>query len=313
MSIDPVCDIFMRMLAGTGMPTRTTRHYTCFGHNTNTQSHYTHPFDFTLSICQTNRRNQRLAEFDAKRAQRRAEAADEDGDGGGAGGGGDADAERAAMIAGMSLNDGGGDDSDDDDGYAKKERKAKGLEGIIETENSNRAPQRSMKIGDLGSGADQKPMTRKEREEKEKAAKAAAYRKRHEAGLTEEYKHDMAKLAEVKARREVAAAKKAAEAEATKLEEEERKQKVEQAGVWDSGSDSDSDDNKKKKKKKKDSKKSKSGKGGDGGFDGPKLDKITIKKMKPAQLKEALKERGQDIQGNAKALTTRLLDFEAKR
>ena len=261
----------------------------------------------------TNRRNQRLAEFDAKRAQRRAEAADEDGDGGGAGGGGDADAERAAMIAGMSLNDGGGDDSDDDDGYVKKERKAKGLEGIIETENSNRAPQRSMKIGDLGSGADQKPMTRKEREEKEKAAKAAAYRKRHEAGLTEEYKHDMAKLAEVKARREVAAAKKAAEAEATKLEEEERKKQVEQAGVWDSGSDSDSDDNKKKKKKKKDSKKSKSGKGGDGGFDGPKLDKITIKKMKPAQLKEALKERGQDIQGNAKALTTRLLDFEAKR
>ena len=215
------------------------------------------------------------------------------------------------MIAGMSLND-GGDDSDDD-GYVKKERKAKGLEGIIETENSNRAPQRSMKIGDLGSGADQTPMTRKEREEKEKAAKAAAYRKRHEAGLTEEYKHDMAKLAEVKARREVAAAKKAAEAEATKLEEEERKKKVEQAGVWDSGSDSDSDDDKKKKKKKKDSKKSKSGKGGDGGFDGPKLDKITIKKMKPAQLKEALKERGQDIQGNAKTLTTRLLDFEAKR
>ena len=216
------------------------------------------------------------------------------------------------MIAGMSLND-GGDDSDDDGGYVKKERKAKGLEGIIETENSNRAPQRSMKIGDLGSGADQQPMTRKEREEKEKAAKAAAYRKRHEAGLTEEYKRDMAKLAEVKARREAAAAKKAAEAEATQLAEEERKKKAEQAGVWDSGgSDSDSDDDK-KKKKKKDSKKSKSGKGGDGGFDGPKMDKITIKKMKPAQLKEALKERGQDIQGNAKTLTTRLLEFEAKR
>jgi hypothetical protein len=264
----------------------------------------------SINTKQTNRRNQRLAEFDAKRAQRRAEAADEDGDGGG----GDADAERAAMIAGMSLND-GGDDSDDDGGYVKKERKAKGLEGIIETENSNRAPQRSMKIGDLGSGADQQPMTRKEREEKEKAAKAAAYRKRHEAGLTEEYKRDMAKLAEVKARREAAAAKKAAEAEATKLAEEERKKKAEQAGVWDSGSDSDSDDDddKEKKKKKKDSKKSKSGKGGDGGFDGPKLDKITIKKMKPAQLKEALKERGQDIQGNAKTLTTRLLDFEAKR
>ena len=257
---------------------------------------------FTTPSC---RRNQRLAEFDAQRAQRRAEAADDsDGEGGG-----DADAERAAMIAGMSLND-DGDDSGDEGGYVKKERKAKGLEGIIETENANRAPQRSMKIGDLGS-AEQQPMTRKEREEKEKAAKAAAYRKRHEAGLTEEYKRDMAKLAEVKARREAAAAKKAAEEEAAKLAEEERKQKAEQAGVWDSGSDSDDDDDKKKKKKKKDSKKSKSKGGGE--YDGPKLDKITIKKMKPAQLKDALKERGQDIQGNAKTLTARLLEFEANR
>ena len=253
------------------------------------------------------RRNQRLAEFDAQRAQRRAEAADDSDDDGGAGG--DADAERAAMIAGMSLNDDDGD-GDGASGDAKKERKAKGLEGIIETENANRAPQRAMKIGDLG-GAEQKPMTRKEREEKEKAAKAAAYRKRHEAGLTEEYKRDMAKLAEVKARREAAAAKKAAEEEAAKLAEEERKKKAEQAGVWNSDSDSDDDDDdKKKKKKKKDSKKSKS-KGGE--YDGPKLDKITIKKMKPAQLKDALKERGQDIQGNAKALTARLLEFEANR
>lgn len=35
--------------------------------------------------------------------------------------------------------------------------------------------------------------------------------------------------------------------------------------------------------------------------------------MKPALLKEALKERGLDIQGNAKALTKRLLDYEAAR
>ena len=63
-----------------------------------------------------NRRNKRLAEFDAQRAQRRADAGDDSDDDGA---GGDADAERAAMIAGMSLNDGGGDDSDD--GYVKKE------------------------------------------------------------------------------------------------------------------------------------------------------------------------------------------------
>ena len=45
----------------------------------------------------------------------------------------------------------------------------------------------------------------------------------------------------------------------------------------------------------------------------PKLDKIAIKKMKPAQMKEALKERGLDIQGNAKTLQGRLLDYEASR
>ena len=45
----------------------------------------------------------------------------------------------------------------------------------------------------------------------------------------------------------------------------------------------------------------------------PKLDKIAIKKMKPAMVKEALKERGLDIQGNAKVLTQRLLDYENDR
>ncbi len=40
---------------------------------------------------------------------------------------------------------------------------------------------------------------------------------------------------------------------------------------------------------------------------------ITIKKMKPAALKEALKAHGCDIQGNAKALTARLSEFEANR
>lgn len=35
--------------------------------------------------------------------------------------------------------------------------------------------------------------------------------------------------------------------------------------------------------------------------------------MKPAQLKDALKERGLDIQGNAKTLTERLVKHEAER
>ena len=62
--------------------------------------------------------------------------------------------------------------------------------------------------------------------------------------------------------------------------------------------DDDSDDGKKKKKKEKSI---------------PKLSKIEIKKMKPAQMKDALKERGLEIQGNAKTLTKRLVDYEEAR
>ena len=60
-----------------------------------------------------------------------------------------------------------------------------------------------------------------------------------------------------------------------------------------------------KKKKSKSSKKK-------GKKDIPKLDKISIKRMKPPQLKEALKALGMDIQGNAMTLTERLLKHEAK-
>lgn len=140
--------------------------------------------------------------------------------------------------------------------------------------------------------------TRKQREERQKAEAAAAYRKRHEAGLTEEYKRDMAKLAEVRKRREVAEARAKAEKEqAESMEEDRKKKRAEQAGALD---DNDEDGDKKKSKKKT-------------AETIPKLDKITIKKMKPAQLKEALKLRGQDIQGNAKQLTQRLLDYEKSR
>lgn len=44
-----------------------------------------------------------------------------------------------------------------------------------------------------------------------------------------------------------------------------------------------------------------------------KLDKIAIKKLKPMQLKEALKECGLKYQGNVKVLMDRLLEYEANR
>ena len=161
----------------------------------------------------------------------------------------------------------------------------------------------------IGGGQDgdsrgvERVMTRKEKELAEKERAAAEYRRRHELGLTEEYKRDMAKLAEVRKRREEAQKKAKLEKESSEQLEKERRQKAEAAGALD---DSDSDSEEDKKKKKKKSKKK-------GAESVPKLDKITIKKMKPTQLKEALKSRGLDIQGNAKALTQRLLDYEASR
>lgn len=55
------------------------------------------------------------------------------------------------------------------------------------------------------------------------------------------------------------------------------------------------------KAEKKASKKAASGPG--------TIESRVIKKMKPPQLKEALKERGLDIQGNKKQLVTRLLKW----
>mmetsp|Transcript_28915 Transcript_28915/g.61398 ORF Transcript_28915/g.61398 Transcript_28915/m.61398 type:complete len:272 (-) Transcript_28915:324-1139(-) len=250
------------------------------------------------SAEEIEQRNARLAEFDAARARRRAEADDEGGDGGGSDDGSvdsaRRDAEREAMLVGrrvaeMNVGDDGGDGE-----WVEKEYKPKGVEGLIEVDNPNKAKVKMTKLKDM-DGGEAAPMTRKEREEKEKEARAAAYRKRHEAGLTEEYKRDMAKLAEVKARREAATAKAAAEKEAEKQAEEERKKAVEAANAASAGGSED------KKKKKK----------GKGSI--PKIDKIAIKKMKPAQLKEALKERDLDIQGNAKALQARLLKYEQER
>lgn len=244
------------------------------------------------SAEEIEQRNARLAEFDAARQQRRADA-EEDGDDDGSVDSAQKEAEREAMLVGRRIAEMSVEGEDDEGGWAEKEYKPKGVEALIEVDNPNKAPVKMMKMKDLDS-SEPVQMTRKEREEKEKAEKAAAYRKRHEAGLTDEYKRDMAKLAEVKARREAAAAKAAAEKEAAAAMEEARKLAAKQANE---GSDDDSDDGKKKK----------------GKSSIPKLDKIVIKKMKPAQLKEALKERGLDIQGNAKQLTDRLMEYEKNR
>lgn len=114
-----------------------------------------------------------------------------------------------------------------------------------------------------------------------------------------EHKRNLAKLEAVRKRREVAEKKRKEEEEAAALAEADLKMKA--AALQETVEDDSDDDDKKKKKK--------SG----GAKSLPKLSKIDIKKMKPALLKEALKERGLDIQGNAKQLTARLIEYEEAR
>jgi len=247
-------------------------------------------------------RNRRLADFDAQRNARRAEAGcsdaeDEEEDGE------EAAQQREAMLVGQRVAQVSIVEDKEEEGSNKKNRSA--LDGLIEVSNPNFEPVKQMKIKDLGTANDPSQMTRKEREAAEKEAAAAAYRKRHEMGLTEEYKKDMEKLAQVRKRREEAAAKLEAEKAVVDAIEDERRKKALAAGALNVSDDEDDDEgNNKNSKKKKD-------KGEKGGI--PKLDKIAIKKMKPALLKEALKLRELDIQGTAKELIQRLVDYEENR
>jgi len=228
------------------------------------------------SADEIEERNRRLEAFDQKRRDhRKAEGCSDDEDSGSDAEVADTSREDALAqmkMASMSVG-----------GSAPKRR---GLEGIIEVENPNAKSNRPVKLSDLAA-KDPSKMTRKEREEQDKAAAAAAYRRRHELGLTEEYKKDMGKLEEVKKRRAASEAKKKAEIEDAEAMERERQDRERAMGEV---------------KIRKEKKVSASGI--------IKLDKITIKKMKPAMMKEALKERGLEIQGNSKQLVERLLAYE---
>jgi hypothetical protein len=116
-----------------------------------------------------------------------------------------------------------------------------------------------------------------------------------------DHKRNMGKLAQVRKRREEAEARRKMEEEAEVEKEEMQRAKIASVTLEDIDAGGDEKDDKKKKKKKSKEEKI------------PKLGKIDIKKMKPAQMKEALKERGLEIQGNATALQARLTAFEAAR
>ncbi|KAG6599697.1 uncharacterized protein IUM83_13283 [Phytophthora cinnamomi] len=160
----------------------------------------------------------------------------------------------------------------------QQEKKKAGFAAIAKTQNPNakKKANKVMKAKDMDGDAAPQQLSRREREAIEKERAAAYYMKKHLAGETDEAKKDLARLAEVKRRREEAEQRKKEE-EAAAAEREKAKKKVE---VKD---------------------------------DDEPLDARAIKALKPALLKEKLKERKLSTQGQKKDLIQRLIDYENER
>eukprot|EP00118_Oscarella_pearsei_P025283 m.307913 g.307913 ORF g.307913 m.307913 type:complete len:170 (+) comp43017_c0_seq1:61-570(+) len=92
-----------------------------------------------------------------------------------------------------------------DDEEDSKQRKPKGLEGLIEVENPNRVVKKSKRAGDIDVNA-KVELSRREREAIEKQKATSNYRQKHAAGKTEEARADLARLAVIRKQREEAAA-----------------------------------------------------------------------------------------------------------
>ncbi|XP_005992374.1 pdgfa associated protein 1b [Latimeria chalumnae] len=101
------------------------------------------------------------------------------------------------------------EDSEDDEFQQKR----KGVEGLIDIENPNRAVQTAKKVTQLDLDGP-KELSRREREEIEKQKAKERYMKMHLAGKTEQAKADLARLAIIRKQREEAAKKKEEERKA---------------------------------------------------------------------------------------------------
>jgi hypothetical protein len=173
-------------------------------------------------------------------------------------------------------------------------------------------------------------MNRKEKEAAEAKRKQEDYMRRHLAGETEEARKDLERLALVRKKREEDAAARLAQGRAPGW----TANGVESDDDDDSSSD-DSDDGKPKapkapkaaaapaaapaltaaqaKKKAAALEESPAASAPGGATEVTVLKSMDIKKMNGDALKDALKERGLEIQGAKKDLTKRLLDYEAAR
>lgn len=118
---------------------------------------------------------------------------------------------------GASVNDNQTEDkitaSDSEDSDDDGSQKRKGIEGLIEIENPNRAAQKAKKVTEIELEG-RKQLSRREREEIEKQKAKERYMKMHLAGKTDQAKADLARLAIIRKQREDAARKKEEERKA---------------------------------------------------------------------------------------------------
>lgn len=113
------------------------------------------------------------------------------------------------------------DDDDDIDQMFQKDKR-KGIEDLIEIENPNRVQKKSKKITEVDVNT-KVVLSRREKEEIEKQRGIAAYRKKHEAGLTDEAQRDLARLAIIRKQREEAAKKRELEKQAGAITDSKKK------------------------------------------------------------------------------------------
>ena len=113
------------------------------------------------------------------------------------------------------------DDDDDIDQMFQKDKR-KGIEDLIEIENPNRVQKKSKKITEVDVNT-KVVLSRREKEEIEKQRGIAAYRKKHEAGLTDEAQRDLARLAIIRKQREEAAKKRESEKQAGAITDSKKK------------------------------------------------------------------------------------------
>lgn len=108
-----------------------------------------------------------------------------------------------------ASNDSDEDDSDDEN------QKAKGVQGLIEIENPNRAQkkvaEKVTKVNVNAASTSKPELSRREREELEKQRAQAHYQKMHAEGKTEQARADLARLAIIKQHRAEAAARREAD------------------------------------------------------------------------------------------------------